>query len=224
VEKKPAEPETPESPAPEAADLADLGDESFDVDISQEFPDFLAGESNEAALETPRIKDLLGSPDLPSRFMTFLSLAFAFLAVACFGLLLTVYVKYRHQLPKAVVVVAPLPKAMGEQTFSESIGSFDLFLKGERKQNDGHLEVDIVAECSTKEVCAIVKEHTDEARDRVNPILSNSSREDLLNPDTKTAIRHRMADQLNLMPAVLEKDQGKVIQVFFNNMTIEDGK
>jgi flagellar basal body-associated protein FliL len=164
------------------------------------------------ALKTPRIKELLQSPDTPSRFMTVLSIVFGILAVVCFSLLVTLYVKHRAHEKKIApveekVVVAPI--------ITEPLGEFKLFLTPEGKERI-ELRVDIVAECSTQDACTYLKDHLPQARDVVLPVLSTSTREEFLSTDSKNLIRRKISERLNSIPMT-----GKVLQVHFSDMTIE---
>jgi len=169
------------------------------------------------AAKTPRVKELLQSPDLPSRFMTLLSIVFGILAVVCFGLLITLYVRHRaHEkaLLKAAtssVAVAPVPV----DTISESLGEFHLFLSPE-KPGRIELRVDVVAECSTQEACDYLKDHLPQSRDLALPVLSSATREEYLDSVSKRLIRKKIADRLNALPI-----GGKILQVDFTDMTIE---
>jgi flagellar basal body-associated protein FliL len=162
--------------------------------------------------KTPRIKDLLASPDSPSRFMTLLSILFALSAVICLMLLVTVYVKNRAAHKK---VAPPAEQVVVAPTITEPLGEFRIFLSPEGKERI-ELRVDVVAECSTQEACTYLKDHLPQARDVVLPALSNSTREEYLAPESKNLIRRKIAERLNSIPM-----SGKVLQIDFSDMTIE---
>lgn len=164
------------------------------------------------AAKTPRIKELLQSPDSPSRFMTVLSIIFGILAVTCFALLVALYLKHRSHQKKVAIVADPVVVA---PIVTESLGEFKLFLSPEGKERI-ELRVDIVAECSTQDACTYLKDHLPQSRDVVLPVLSSSTREELLSPESKNLIRRRIAERLNAIPM-----SGKILQVHFSDMTIE---
>lgn len=164
------------------------------------------------AAKTPRIKELLQSSDSPSRFMTVLSIVFGILAIACFALLVSLYLKHRALQKKVVPVEAPVVAA---PVITESLGEFKLFLSPEGKERI-ELRVDVVAECSTQEACTYLKDHLPQSRDVVLPVLSSSTREEFLSPDSKNLIRRKIAERLNAIPM-----SGKILQVHFSDMTIE---
>lgn len=165
-------------------------------------------------IRAPKIKELLESPDPPSRFITYLAFAFALLALACVGTLVSKYLEARRARQPVVVETAP---AAPEKIFTESLGEFRLVLKGAESPNDGELRVDMVAECSTEAACLYLKDHLVQARDIVIPVLVNLRREELLDPGSKNLIRRRIAEQLNSLPM-----NGKIIQILFTDLTIED--
>ncbi len=179
--------------------------------------DLLLTDEDAALEKNPSLKEMLGSDDVPSRFMTILSMVFAFLAITSIGLLIFAYLKYRHS--NAPANVEERVKHTGPiAPHTQSLGEFKLYLKGELPRNEGELRVDIVAECSTKEACDSINEHMAQARDKINPILMGCSRDDMMKLESKNQIRTRMTEQLNTLPM-----NGKIIQVFFNDMTIERG-
>lgn len=164
------------------------------------------------ALKTPRIKELLQSPDAPSRFMTILSIVFAILALAAFSLLIMQYVKHRASHKKVEPVVE---KVVAEPVINETLGEFKMFLSPEKKEQV-ELRVEVVAECSTQAACTYLKDHIAQARDVVFPVFSAATKEELLGTETKNLIRRRIAERLNSIPM-----EGKVLQVHFSDMTIE---
>ena len=158
-------------------------------------------------LKSPKIKDLLLSPDYPSRYLTILSFLFAGLAILCLSLLVFQYVKHRHSAQK---VLAKNEAEKLVPLIHESMGEFRTMLK------DAELRVDIDAECSIQETCDQLKEHMTEARDAIHPILESTSREEILNPDKKQQLRWRITEKLNDL-----KLPGKVLQVDFTDLSLE---
>lgn len=220
--EKPAESAPPESQATTENDAAStkpenaagpesvlIVDEEIDTDELEE----LVNEAH-PPIRAPRLKDLLESPDPPSRFMTYLSFAFALLAIAC---TVTLVMKYLEARRARHAVVIEEPKPVNEKVITESLGEFRLVLKGAESPNDGELRVDVVAECSNQETCTYLKDHQIQARDIVIPVLVNVRRDEMLNPETKNQIRRRIAEQLNSLPM-----NGKIIQILFTDLTIED--
>lgn len=214
AEEAPASP-TPKNDAPGAQ--ATPGGAEPDILIVDEIDtDELEEIVNEAhpPIRAPQIKELLESPDPPSRFMTWLSFAFALLAMACAGTLLMKYWESR-KMRHPVVLEAPPPAP--EKVITEPLGEFRMVLKGADHPNEGELRVDMVAECTTEAACTYLKDHLVQARDIVIPVLVNARREELLNPDSKSLIRRRIAEQLNSLPM-----NGKVIQILFTDLTVEN--
>jgi flagellar basal body-associated protein FliL len=165
-------------------------------------------------IRAPRIKELLESQDPPSRFITYLSIAFGLLAMLCLGVLVKKYLEIRAAHQPAVVEEI---KAAPEKVYTQAIGEFKLVLKGAESPNDGELRVDMTAECSTQEACDYLKDHLPQTRDIVIPVLVNVRREEVLNPESKNLMRRRIAEQLNSLPM-----KGKIIQILFTDMTVED--
>jgi flagellar basal body-associated protein FliL len=164
-------------------------------------------------IPNPPLKELLRSSDPPSRFVALLSIAFGALAAVCVTMLVLKYLEYRrlHAPPP------PPPPKVAEKIITEPLGEFRMVLKPVDSPNDGELRVDIVAECSNVEACLYLKDHQIQARDVVIPVLMNSKRAELLNPDTKVVLRRRITEQLNSLPL-----GGKVIQVLFTDLTVEE--
>jgi flagellar basal body-associated protein FliL len=162
---------------------------------------------------SPSIKELLNSSDPPSRFVTFLALGFALIALMCVGLFVSRYLDMKRGSQPVEVKQESLP---AEKIITEPLGEFKLVLKGADHPTEGELRVDIVAECTNAEACQYLKDHLAQARDIVIPVLINARRADLLNPDGKTLIRKRITEQLNSLPM-----NGKIIQVLFTDLTIE---
>ena len=168
---------------------------------------------------TPKLKELLQSPDSPSRFMTLLSLAFGVLACASFILLFTLYIQARRAHHKPV---AHEEKVQYQPSVTLDLGEFKLFIKSkDEKTEERELRVQIVAECTDDEVCDTIKARLTEARDLVSLVLVGTVQEDWMSVEPKNVIRKNISDRLNTMKF---PEKHKVIQVHFTNMTIEEGK
>ncbi|MBS1960120.1 MAG: flagellar basal body-associated FliL family protein [Bdellovibrionales bacterium] len=165
-------------------------------------------------IRAPRIKELLESQDPPSRFITYLSIAFALLAAACLGVLVKKYLDIRAAHKPAITEEVKLTP---EKIYTQALGEFRLILKGVESPNDGELRIDMTAECSTQDACDYLKGHIAQTRDIVIPVLVNVRREEVLNPESKNLMRRRIAEQLNSLPM-----KGKIIQILFTDLTVED--
>lgn len=220
--EKPAETAPPAAAAAEPNDAASTKPENApDPDavlvveeIAAEELEQVAAEVHPTFIRSPSIKELLESQDPPSRFMTFLSIAFGLLAIVC---ITTLVMKYLQARKAGHALVLEEPKPLPEKIITESLGEIRLILKGADSPNDGELRVDVVAECTTQEACDYLKANQIRARDIVIPVLVNVRREEILNPDSKDLIRRRIAEQLNSMPM-----NGKIIQILFTDLTVED--
>ena len=109
------------------------------------------------------------------------------------------------QRPVVVKASAPI-----EVTITEPLGEFKV------SWPQAELRVDIVAECSSREACDQIKERISEVRDATLPVLQSSSRENILNPDKKLALRRTIAEKINDL-----KLGGKVTEIDFSDMTVE---
>ncbi len=195
-EKKPEIDET-EAPLP-----IDIESTELELGDGDEFKDF------ESEFEKkPSLKDFLNSPDSPSRYLMIISLLFGSLALVCAGLLVFQYLKHRHSEQK--VVIAPELIKL-EPSFEERLGEFKV------NWNDGELRADLVIQCASAAVCEALKGRKIEARDRILPILQDSSRAEILNPTKKQQIRQRITESLNEM-----KLPGKVLEANFSDLTVE---
>lgn len=165
-------------------------------------------------IPTPPLKDLVLSPDPPSRFVSWMAIVFGVLAAACLALLLQRYWEIRKRnLPAPEAPSKPVL----EKIITEPLGEFKLVLKPIDSPNDGELRVDVVAECSNVEACQYLKDHLIQARDIVIPVFMNARRSELLSPESKLLLRRKITEQLNTLPL-----GGKVIQILFTDLTVED--
>ncbi|MCW3101477.1 MAG: hypothetical protein JWL77_7095 [Chthonomonadaceae bacterium] len=194
---------------PETEDLEALLPEDSEHEIEEfdDLEDFDPSEEDSSS-PTPRLKDFLHSPDSPSRYLTILSLVFAFLAASCFGVLVFQYIKHRHSVQKHET----LPEIVKlEPIYQQKVNDLQVMW------NDGELRADMVVQCSTIETCEEIKARKTEVRDLTLPILQTSSRMEILNPVKKLRLRQQITDALNTM-----KLSGKVIEVNFTDLMVEN--
>lgn len=177
----------------------------------------------------PGLKELLHSPDSPSKYLTILSLVFAGLALLCAGILLNQYLKYRQHAKSATAQQDEEAKLYGswlagqhkfknksengDDLITQALGEFRASWKGIE------LRVDLVAECTDEETCKALKDQELKVRDLLMPVLQASSQEEVMNPTRKLALRRRMAEKLNELEL-----KGRVIQIDFNDMILEPGQ
>jgi flagellar basal body-associated protein FliL len=181
---------------PELAEIAELKDlEDLDADYAPPL----------------KIKEYLNSTDAPSRYLMTLSILFGMLAAFCLSLLIFEYWHYRHNAQK---LVGPAVKTIKlEPGFSEDMGEFKI------DWDDAEMRAELVAECSSKETCEEIKARNIEARDLIFPVLQNSSRSEILNPNQKLYLRQQLANKLNELEL-----SGSILQVDFSDLTIEPKK
>jgi hypothetical protein len=174
----------------------------------------------------PTLKELLHSPDSPSKYMTVLSLVFAGLALICSGILLTQYWKYRQSARNEAALREEEAKLYGgwlagqhkfktksengDDLITQGLGEFRASWKGIE------LRVDLVAECTDEETCKSLKDQELKVRDLLMPLLQASSQEEVMNPTKKLVLRRRLAEKLNELEL-----KGRVIQIDFTDMTLE---
>lgn len=152
---------------------------------------------------TPEMK-----ADPVSRKLMMLSAVFASLALLCIGFLTYIH----HQKKQSLKVAEPettthQPTVMITHTLQE----IHVVLK-----NEQDLRVEIVVECSQRETCDHIKKHIPEVQDLLIPILSSIDPNEFSNIENKITIRKKLTDRLNTLEMT-----GKVIQVHFNNLSIE---
>lgn len=213
------DPETkPEGEPDQPLEPKENGDHEIDLSSDQGYIDF--EDDSEPVIDKPlRIKDLLTSPDRPSKIMTALSMGFGLMSLLCIALLTYVIITHRHA-KKPVALDADIQKMYLEPSAQENLGNYQVVLKAEPGQpHDFDLRVDIVAQCSTKEACATLKEKNIEARDVINPVLSSITRDEFLTLQGKNRVRRRIAEQLSGMVK-----NGKIEEVHFTDLTIESGR
>lgn len=214
MEQDPSNPSTPaDQPTPTV--------ESTDtVEVEHQAPLKPEEIENDDQGKRPHIKELLSSKDSPSRYVTFLSMAFAALSLICATLLIVIFIQNR-QANKPKVASTELTTPVYEKAIQEPVGFFQITIKSndpDQKRSE-ELRVDIVAECSSLDTCNLLKEKITQARDLINPILTSATREEILNLDSKTQIRQRIAEQLTGLV-----EPGKIEQVHFSDLTIEPGR
>lgn len=183
-------------------------------------------ELNTFHLQAPKLKELIHSPDSPSRYLTWLSLAFAGMALICFGLLAARYLEYRRNNRDLEAEKAEEARLYGgwlnkqlafnrarpgeEPVFMQSLGEFRVLWPG------NELRVNMTAECTNEETCNGLKDQPDRVHDLLLPILQASSAEEVLNPNRKLELRRLIAEKLNTL-----KFSGKIMMVDFTNLTVE---
>ena len=172
------------------------------IPSADDLPDFVPGSD-----KSPSLKDLLQSPDSPSRYLSFLAVVFALLGIFCLALLTHAYLKHRRSAQKPIEKkVEPVV----EKTFNQELGEFVI------SWDHSDLRVNITAECTSLEACDQLKEHLSRARDATLPVLQGSSREQILNPEKKVLLRQAIAEKLTDL-----KLGGKITDVNFTDMTVE---
>jgi len=186
------------------------------------------GDLNSFHLPNPKLKELIHSPDTPSRYLTWLALSFAGLAVICFGLLIGRYIQYRNthrdveaeKAEEARLYGGWLSKQLAfnrarpgeEPIFMQALGEFRVTWPG------SELRVSMSAQCTNEETCNELKARPEQVHDLLLPVLQASNPEDILNPNRKLELRRLISEKLNTL-----KFSGKVIMVDFLNLTVEPG-
>jgi len=226
-----AESEKPSAATPDAATETE-GSGSHPPDAGHGAPKNqlhdLPADSTNPNLKKPSLKELLHSTDFPSRYLTILSLVFAALALTCFGILVTQYLKYRHSVQNEASAREEEARLYGgwlngqhkfrkkagedgiEPLITQALGEFRASWK------DVEFRADLVAECSTEEACEQLKKMELQVRDLLLPVIQASNQEEVMNPARKLALRRRLAEKLNDLNL-----KGQVIQIDFNDMTLE---
>ncbi len=192
-----------------------------------------AGSSEEINLEhlpKPKLKELIRSPDSPSRYLTWLSLSFGALAILCYGLLVSRYIEHRNRNRDLEAEKAEAERLYGgwlnkqnafnkmkmegeEPVFTQSLGEFRVMWA------TSELRADLVAECTSEDACNQLKDRPEQVHDLVLPIFQVRTPEQVLNPNSKLELRREIVDALNGL-----KLKGKVLQVDFTDLTIEPAK
>lgn len=169
---------------------------------------------SEAPVETPRAKKekLVLTKEMKddpiSRKLINLSLLFAALAVICIGLL--TYIRYQKKHAGHPVATDATPVKL-EPIITQPIEEIHVVLP-----NEQHLRIEIVAECALKDTCDHIKNHPSEVRDLLIPVVTSIDPNLFSNLENKKLMRKKITDRLNTMEM-----NGKVIQVHFNNVSIE---
>lgn len=152
---------------------------------------------------TPEMK-----ADPVSRKLILYSMIFATLALICFSLVAVLYYKKTHA-DKNTEVEAPHSEKI--VVITQPLEQIHVVLK-----NEQDLRVEIAVECGQKETCDYIKNHPAEARDLLIPILTSIDPDLFASIENKKLIRKKLTDRLNTLEM-----PGKVIQVHFNNLSIE---
>jgi hypothetical protein len=219
VSQEQTPPET--EPLPSGEDADPTPDPAAATEASEAIEDL-----NSNHLPKPKLKELIRSSDPPSRYLTWLSITFGFLAVVCYGLLIYRYIEHRNAnrdlqaeeaerarlyggwLNKQLAFNRPRP---GEDpVFMQDLGQFRVMWAR------SELRVRITAECTNEETCNELKNRPEEISDLVLPVLQASSPEEVLNPNSKLELRRLLAEKLNAL-----KFSGKIMMVDFTDLTVE---
>lgn len=215
-----------EQTPPETEPVPPSDESAPEADPAEQSPAEQSEDLNLIHLPKPKLKELIRSADPPSRYLTWLSITFGFLAFTCYGLLIYRYIEHRNAsrdlqaeeaerarlyggwLNKQLAFNRPRP---GEDpVFMQGIGQFRVTWAG------SELRVSITAECTTEETCNELKNRPEEVSDLILPILQASSPEEVLNPNSKLELRRLLAEKLNTL-----KFSGKIMMVDFTDLTIE---
>jgi hypothetical protein len=218
-EESPPVPET--SPA-----LETPGPSKEETAHSQEDAPSPGEELNSFHLHTPKLKELIHSPDSPSRYLTWLAICFSGLALLCFALLVTRYIQYRNAHRDLKAEKAEEERLYGgwlnkqlafnrsrpgeDPVITQSLGEFRVLWPG------NELRVTLVAECTNDETCGALKTRPEQIRDLLLPVLQASNPDEVLNPNRKLELRRTLAEKLNTL-----KFSGKVMMIDFSDMTVE---
>lgn len=173
-------------------------------------PDTPSAEST----EKPRAKagKLTLTPEMKadpiSRKMILLSLFFASLAIACMLLFGIIYYKKHAPAHETVVESTPTPTP---EVIQQTLNLIHLEL-----QNQQQLWIEIAVECSDPETCQFIKNNQAMIRDEIVPILSTFTPEMVQKVEAKKLLRKKILDRLNTLSL-----HGKVMQVHFNNLSLE---
>ena len=209
-----------ETPPPETS--AEHG-ESTPETPAAELPE---DELNTFHSHAPKLKELIHSADSPSRYLTWLALSFAGMALICFGLLAGKYIQYRRAHRDVEAEKAEEARLYGgwlnkqlafnrgrpgeEPIFMQSLGEFRVSWPG------SELRANLVAECTNEDTCNALKAQPDRIHDLLLPLLQASNPEEVLNPNRKLELRRLLSEKLNTL-----KYSGKIMMVDFSNLTVE---
>ncbi len=189
-----------------------------------------AEEFNLDHLPKPKLKELIRSSDSPSRYLTWLSLAFGGLAILCYGLLVTRYIEHRNRNRNLEAEKAEAERLYGgwlnkqnafnkmkmegeDPVFTQALGEFRVLWA------TSELRADLVAECTNEETCNALRDRPEQVHDLILPIFQARTPEQVLNPNSKLELRREIVDKLNEL-----KLKGKILQVDFTDLTIEPAK
>ena len=207
------------------SETPDGSEKTENLDVSAPSDDDF-GDLNSFHLQNPKLKELIHSSDTPSRYLTWLALSFAGLAVICFGLLIGRYVQYRNSHRDVEAEKAEEARLYGgwlnkqnaftrlrpgeDPIFMQALGEYRVTWPG------NELRVSMSAQCTNEETCNELKARPEQLHDLLLPVLQASNPEDILNPNRKLELRRLISEKLNTL-----KFSGKVIMVDFSNLTIE---
>ncbi|MBU6154460.1 MAG: flagellar basal body-associated FliL family protein [Bdellovibrionales bacterium] len=221
-ESKQTEQKVPEHETPPNTDGEEDSHPSPDASVSEEI--------NPEHLPKPKLKELILSPDPPSRYLTWLSLAFGGLAILFYGLLVNRYFEHRNRNRNLEAEKAEAERLYGgwlnkqnafnkmkmegeEPVFTQSLGEFRVLWA------TSELRADLVAECTSEEICNALKERPEQVHDLILPVFQVRTPEQVLNPNSKLELRREIVEKLNSL-----KLKGKILQVDFTDLTIEPAK
>ena len=170
--------------------------------------------TTETQIEAPRAKKskLLVTSEMKadplSRKLLLFSMLFASLAILCIGFLTSIYLKKKHALKITHTEVVSTKQA---PMITQALDEILVVLKSEQE-----LRVEIVVECSTQDACNFIKDHSVQVRDLLIPMISNIDPIAFSAIDNKNLVRKNITERLNTLEL-----QGKIIQIHFNNLSIE---
>ncbi len=199
--------ENPPETSSETIDLEEQANAESEADSH-------GGDSNKKSGKPPRAKKkkIALTPEMKadpiSRKLILFSLFFAALAILCIGLLTRIYLEKKHAHDPVETVTHSVEPIV---IFSQALDEIHVVLK-----NEQDLRVELVTECSDKETCEFIKNNQAQVRDSLIPILSNIDSDLFSNLENKREVRKQLAEEINTIPM-----PGKVIQIHFNNLSIE---
>jgi flagellar basal body-associated protein FliL len=146
------------------------------------------------------------SSDPISKKMFLYSKIFALLAVICIGFLTTLYLKKKKAAHPPLV----------EDAQEVALYKFEMPLLHVVLPNEQDLRVELAFECTTQQACDFIKENPEQTNDILIPVFASTKPEIYENTEQKKLLRQKIADQLNTLHL-----GGKVVEVNFNNLSIE---
>lgn|GEM_PF-2149646 len=190
---------------------------------------------NEEHLPAPKLKELIRSPDSPSRYLTWLSLVFASLAILCLGMLVSRYLDYRNRNRDLQAEKAEAERLYGgwlnkqnafnkmkmegeDPVFTQPLGEFRVLWA------TAEMRADLVAECTNEGTCNALKDQPEKIHDLLLPVFQIRTPEQVLNPNSKLELRRELVEKLNEARLDGPKSKGKVLQIDFTDLTVEPAK